>query len=75
MAEESLKATITQRKGFSGEINPVPDNLLNRNFTSNAPNEKWLTDITEISTPAGKTYLSPFVDYFDGLYYQLVDWH
>lgn len=70
MAEESLKAIITRRKGFnaySGEINPAPDNLLNRNFTSTAPNEKWLTDITEISIPAGKIYLSPIVDCFDGL--------
>ncbi|RHA17063.1 hypothetical protein DW944_10200, partial [Eubacterium ventriosum] len=35
-------------------------------------NEKWLTDITEFAIPAGKVYLSPIVDCFDGL---LVDWN
>ena len=28
---------------------------------------KWLTDITEFRIPAGKVYLSPIVDCFDGL--------
>jgi putative transposase len=32
-----------------------------------APNEKWLTDITEFQIPAGKVYLSPIIDCFDGL--------
>ena len=36
------------------------------------PNEKWLTDITEFAIPAGKVYLSPIVDCFDGL---LVNWN
>lgn len=34
-------------------------------------NEKWLTDITKFAIPAGKVYLSPIVDCFDGL---LVNW-
>lgn len=28
---------------------------------------KWLTDITEFSIPAGKVYLSPMIDCFDGM--------
>ena len=31
------------------------------------PNKKWLTDITEFSIPAGKIYLSPVIDCFDGM--------
>lgn len=31
------------------------------------PNTKLLTDITEFAIPAGKVYLSPLVDCFDGL--------
>ena len=31
------------------------------------PNMKWLTDITEFHIPAGKIYLSPIIDCFDGL--------
>ena len=35
------------------------------------PNEKWLTDITEFHIPAGKIYLSPIIDCFDGM---VVSW-
>lgn len=34
-------------------------------------NEKWLTDITEFQIPAGKVYLSPIIDCFDGM---VVSW-
>ncbi len=54
-----------------GEINPAPDNLLNRDFSAVAPNEKWFTDITEFQIPAGKVYLSPMIDCFDGM---VVSW-
>jgi putative transposase len=39
---------------------------LSRNFDTSLPNQKWVTDITEFSIPAGKVYLSPIVDCFDG---------
>jgi len=29
---------------YLGEISPAPENLVNRDFTAVAPNEKWLTD-------------------------------
>lgn len=45
--------------------------MLNRDFHAEKPNEKWLTDITEFSIPAGKAYLSPIIDCFDGL---VVSW-
>ena len=54
-----------------GEISPAPDNLLSRDFSADAPNEKWLTDITEFQIPAGKVYLSPMIDCFDGM---VVSW-
>ena len=41
--------------------------LINRDFQAAAPNEKWLTDITEFQIAAGKVYLSPIIDCFDGL--------
>lgn len=40
-------------------------------FSADAPNSKWLTDITEFAIPAGKVYLSPGVDCCDGM---LVTW-
>lgn len=50
-----------------GEISDAAPNLINRNFKAVSPNQKWLTDITEFHIPAGKVYLSPIIDCFDGL--------
>jgi putative transposase len=52
---------------YKGEITPSVPNLIKRNFHADAPNEKWLTDITEFAIPAGKVYLSPVIDCFDGM--------
>jgi len=41
--------------------------VIDRDFHADAQNEKWLTDITEFQIPAGKVYLSPMIDCFDGL--------
>ena len=69
MKEEGLFVKITEQKkynSYKGEISPEVPNLLQRNFHSDEPNEKWLTDITEFHIPAGKVYLSPIIDCFDG---------
>ena len=42
-----------------------------RDFKAEQPNQKWLTDITEFQLPAGKVWLSPVVDCFDG---KVVSW-
>ena len=52
---------------YIGEVTPPVENLLKRDFHADAPNEKWLTDITEFHIPAGKVYLSPIIDCFDGI--------
>jgi transposase InsO family protein len=41
------------------------DNLLNQNFTADAPNEKTVTDITEYAASDGKVYTSAVFDCFD----------
>jgi transposase InsO family protein/transposase-like protein len=74
MKQQSLVPVVRGRRryrSYMGEISPAPDNLLNRDFSSSAPNEKWLTDITEFQIPAGKVYLSPMIDCFDGM---VVSW-
>lgn len=43
------------------------DNLVARDFHAEKPNTKWLTDLTEFHIPAGKVYLSPIIDCFDGM--------
>ena len=74
MKQECLVAVTRKRRrygSYMGEISPAPDNLLNRDFSASTPNEKWLTDITEFQIPAGKVYLSPMIDCFDGM---VVSW-
>lgn len=74
MRQESLVVPAKKRRRYGsylGEISPAPDNLINRDFQAAAPNEKWLTDITEFQIAAGKVYLSPIIDCFDGL---VVSW-
>lgn len=70
MKQEGLVVAQPKRRRYGsylGEISPAPENLINRDFQAEAPNEKWLTDITEFQIPAGKVYLSPIIDCFDGL--------
>jgi len=43
---------------------PVAENLLERDFSSSAPNEKWLADITYIPTREGWLYLAVVLDCF-----------
>ena len=37
-----------------------------RNFTTNRPNQKWTTDVSEFRISSGKIYLSPILDMYDG---------
>ncbi len=70
MKQECLVVSAPRRRRYGsylGEISPAPENLINRDFQAATPNEKWLTDITEFQIPAGKVYLSPMIDCFDGL--------
>lgn len=39
-------------------------NILNREFTATAPNQKWVTDITYLATSAGWVYLAVVIDLF-----------
>ena len=70
MKDNNLVVKVRKHKKYSsyqGEISEAARNIINRDFHSEKPNEKVLTDITEFSIPAGKVYLSPIVDCFDGM--------
>lgn len=51
----------------SDHDSPIADNVLDRDFTATAPNQKWVTDITYIPTNEGWLYLSAIVDLFSHL--------
>ena len=76
MEEERLVARAAKKKrrysSYEGEISEAPPNLLRdergkHHFRAEKPNELWITDVTEFRIPAGKVYLSPIVDCFDGM--------
>ncbi len=74
MAQLSLFVKIRRKskyRSYKGEDYPSVPNIINRDFHADAPNKKWLTDITEFAIPKGKVYLSPIIDCFDGL---VVSW-
>src|SRR5665648_1019216 len=68
-AEQLIVPNIKRKKynSYKGEISPEIVNVIKRDFHADKPNAKWLTDITEFHIPAGKIYLSPLIDCFDGL--------
>ena len=53
---------IKKYRSYKGEIGKVAPDLIRRDFTATAPNQKWTTDITEFSIFGKKLYLSPVLD-------------
>jgi putative transposase len=50
MKQECLVVAKSKRRRYGsylGEVSPAPENLVKPDFTAAAPNEKWLTDISE----------------------------
>jgi putative transposase len=43
---------------------PIADNILNRDFTTTGPNQKWVGDITYIPTHEGWLYLAVVIDLY-----------
>lgn len=64
MNEEKIKCMVRIKKyrSYKGEVGKVAPNLLERDFSTSAPNEKWVTDVTEFSLFGRKLYLSPILD-------------
>ena len=64
MNEEKIKCMVRIKKyrSYKGEVGKIAPNLLERDFSTTAPNEKWVTDVTEFSLFGRKLYLSPILD-------------
>ena len=71
--KKNIKSTIKySNHGCTRQAkNPqyIAENVLNRDFHAKAPNEKWLTDVTEFKWYEGieihKVYLSAILDLYD----------
>lgn len=53
-------------RSYKGQIGKIALNILQRNFKTEKPNQKWTTDITEFSLFGTKLYLSPILDMYNG---------
>ena len=51
-----------KRHGKRGKTSHIAPNLLNRDFTATALNQKWVTDVTEFQVGQEKLYFSPLMD-------------
>jgi putative transposase len=68
MRAQGLRCHVRRRRSynsFKGEVGTIAGNVLNRDFTATAPNQKWVTDVTEFRVGDRKVYLSPVIDLFD----------
>lgn len=61
-----LRCQIRRKRyvSFKGEVGKIAPNLLKRDFTTTAPNQKWVTDVTEFRVGDRKVYLSTVMDLF-----------
>ena len=68
MKELGLVCKVRMKKyqSYKGEVGKIAPNLLERDFSTKKPNEKWVTDVTEFSLFGQKLYLSPILDLHSG---------
>ena len=68
MKELGLVCRVRMKKyrSYKGEVGKVADNLLDRDFHAEKPNQKWTTDVTEFRLFGQKLYLSPIMDLCSG---------
>lgn len=68
MKVKGIQSVIRRKKKRYANSTPqqVAENVLSRKFTADAPNEKWVTDVTEFKYGNGqKAYLSAILDLHD----------
>jgi transposase InsO family protein len=68
MKELGLVCQVRMKKykSYKGDVGKIAPNLLERNFTADEPNKKWVTDVAEFSLFGEKLYLSPILDLYNG---------
>ena len=60
-----LKRNKRKYSSYKGTVGKTANNLINREFEADRPNEKWYTDVTEFNLRGEKVYLSPILDGFN----------
>lgn len=69
MQKMGLRALIRAKKRSrrdQGMSDAHVHNVLQRNFCATAPDQKWVTDVTEFNVNGQKLYLSTCMDLYNG---------
>lgn len=68
MSEAGIKCEVRMKKyrSYKGTVGQIAPNLLNRDFHSDKPHKKLVTDVTEFHLFGTKLYLSPVLDLYNG---------
>ncbi len=74
MKNLGLQGKMRRKKynSYTGDVGRAAPNIISRNFKADKPNQKWTTDVSEFSISAGKLYLSPVLDMFNG---EIISYH
>lgn len=64
MHESGLAGKRPKEKyhSYTGEVGKIADNIINRDFSTTSPLQKWTTDVSQFNFSWGKCYLSPVLD-------------
>lgn len=67
MDELGLKSKVRPKRytSYKGDVGKIAPDLVQREFTADKPNQKWVTDVTEFKVGEQKVYLSPVIDLFN----------
>ena len=60
------RVRMKKYRSYKGEQGTTADNILDRGFRAEKPNQKWVTDVTEFRLFGEKLYLSPILDLCSG---------
>lgn len=75
MRQDGIKGQRRYRKVITTNSNhkfPTASNVLNREFTADGPNQKWVADITYVPTEEGWLYVAGVLDLFSR---KIVGWN
>jgi len=63
-----LKSIVRPKRfvTYKGQVGTIAPDLLQRQFKADAPNQKWVTDITQFQVDGRKLYFSPVMDLHNG---------
>ena len=73
MRKQELASNLRRKKyrSYKGIYGHIAPNLLQRDFHADAPNQKWVTDVTEFNLKGQKLYLSPVLDLYNS---EIIAW-